>query len=57
MPRGSISISELQRCVESKAYAFGTSSAVATLLAEYVVQLLKETALFEHTTTQQRLSL
>lgn len=44
MPKGHISISELQACVENKAYAFGTTGAVATLLGEYVVELLRSVA-------------
>lgn len=35
--------SDLKRCVERKAYAYGVSSVVSTLLGEYVVELIKET--------------
>ena len=34
---------DIKRSVEQKAYAFGVSSAVSTLLGEYVEQLISKT--------------
>lgn len=38
-----ISASQLQHSVERKAYAYGISPAVSTLLGEYVIELIKDT--------------
>ena len=36
-----ISTKELKKAIEHKAYAFGVSEAVSTLLGEYVVELIR----------------
>ncbi len=38
-----ISASRLQNSIERKAYAYGVSEAVSTLLGEYVIELIKNT--------------
>lgn len=38
-----ISASQLQHSIERKAYAYGISPAVSTLLGEYVIELIKNT--------------
>ncbi len=42
MQRRALSASLLRQRVETKAYAYGVSSTVATLLSEYVVDLLRQ---------------
>ncbi|MFC1787879.1 hypothetical protein ACFLZY_01520 [Patescibacteria group bacterium] len=37
-----VSASNLKEQIETKAYAYGVSSAVATLLGEFVVNLLRQ---------------
>ena len=39
-----ISASQLKNRIEAKAYAYGVSAAVSTLISEYVVELLREAA-------------
>ncbi len=39
----SLSASQLKRNIEHKAYAYGVSPAVSTLLGEYVVELIRQT--------------
>lgn len=39
-----LSLFLLKRRIENKAYAYGVSSVVATLLGEYVVELLRASA-------------
>lgn len=54
MPNGHISVSELQACIEHKAFAYGTSGAVATLIGEYVVELLRSVAKTSSTIPQSQ---
>lgn len=42
MPDTALSVSLLRRRIETKAFAYGVSSTVATLLSEYVVELLRQ---------------
>lgn len=42
MQKHALSASLLKRRIETKAYAYGVSSTVATLLSEYVVDLLRQ---------------
>lgn len=42
MQRRALSASLLRRRIETKAFAYGVSSTVATLLGEYVVDLLRQ---------------
>ncbi len=42
MDKNPLTVLELQHSVEQKAYAFGVSKTVSTLIGEYVIQLLKE---------------
>lgn len=42
MPNHALSAPQLKRRIETKAYAYGVSSTVATLLSEYVVDLLRQ---------------
>ncbi|MFH1405148.1 MAG: hypothetical protein ABIH21_03570 [Patescibacteria group bacterium] len=39
-----ISASYLKKRIEEKAFVFGVSDAVATLIGEYVVELLRQTS-------------
>lgn len=42
MQKHALSAPQLKRRIETKAYAYGVSSTVATLLSEYVVDLLRQ---------------
>ena len=42
MQKRALSASLLRRRIETKAFAYGVSSTVATLLGEYVVDLLRQ---------------
>ncbi len=42
MPKIAISAFKLKKQVEQKAYAYGTPPAVAALLGEYVIDILRE---------------
>ncbi len=42
MQNHALSAPQLKRRIETKAYAYGVSSTVATLLSEYVVDLLRQ---------------
>lgn len=42
MQKRALSASLLRQRIETKAFAYGVSSVVATLLAEYVIDLLRE---------------
>lgn len=42
MPTILLSAKLLQERIERKAYAYGVSSAVAVLISEYVIELLRE---------------
>lgn len=44
MRNAPLSLFLLKRRIENKAYAYGVSSVVATLLGEYVVELLRASA-------------
>ena len=44
MSKNNISASQLKKRIEIKAYAYGVSSVVSTLLGEYVVELLRDAA-------------
>ncbi|MBI4437342.1 hypothetical protein HY631_00070 [Candidatus Uhrbacteria bacterium] len=46
-----ISISQLKESIERRAYAYGVSPAVSTLLGEYVIELIKDTYV-RHTENQ-----
>mgnify|MGYP006865045591 CR=1 FL=1 len=41
MAKSPLTASELSRRVEEKAYAYGVSKMVATLLGEYIIELIK----------------
>lgn len=41
MPKPALSAPQLKRRIETKAFAYGVSSTVATLLGEYVIELLR----------------
>lgn len=49
MPRTHLSASELKKCIEVKAYAYGVSAPVSTLIGEYVIKLLREATHSTHT--------
>ena len=40
MSKSKLSLSDLKRCVEQQAYAYGVSDVVCTLLGEYVKELI-----------------
>jgi hypothetical protein len=42
MPNIALSVPLLRRRIETKAFAYGVSSTVATLLSEYIVELLRQ---------------
>ena len=42
MPKHTLSVPLLRRRIETKAYAYGVSSTVATLLSEYVIEILRQ---------------
>jgi hypothetical protein len=44
-----LSASKLKQDIETKAYAYGVSSAVCTLLGEYVIELIKQAKLTQQT--------
>jgi hypothetical protein len=49
MPKIAISAHRLKQQVEQKAFAYGTPPAVAALLGEYVIDLLREATTHHHT--------
>lgn len=42
MPNIALSVPLLKQRVETKAFAYGVSSTIATLISEYVVELLSQ---------------
>ncbi len=52
MQRRALSASLLRQRIETKAFAYGVSSTVATLLGEYVVDLLRQ-AVNDRTASEQ----
>lgn len=42
MQKHTLSVPLLKRRIETKAFAYGVSSTVATLLGEYVIELLRQ---------------
>ncbi|KKU33703.1 MAG: hypothetical protein UX45_C0007G0030 [Candidatus Uhrbacteria bacterium GW2011_GWF2_46_218] len=51
-----LSASELKKRIEHKAFAYGVSSVVSTLLGEYVIELLRATSHPPLTPSYERLT-
>lgn len=49
MDEKQLSVLDLKRHLEARAYTYGVSSAVATLLGEYLLELLTKTSYVRYT--------
>jgi hypothetical protein len=54
MPKTSLSAPLLKSRIENKAYAYGVSPVVSSLLAEYVIDLLRELTSSSYVRTEIR---
>lgn len=52
MHKSPLTASELKYKVEEKAYAFGVSKVVSTLIGEYVIELIKQNSYVRSTKKQ-----
>lgn len=48
MPKKHLTLLELKKHLEARAYTYGVSSAVATLLGEYLLELLTQPLYVRH---------
>ncbi len=51
MPKKNLSLLDLKKQLEARAYMYGVSSAVATLLGEYLLELLTKPSYVRYTNT------
>lgn len=51
MDKKQLSVLELKKQLEARAYVYGVSSAVATLLGEYLIELLTKSSYVKYTNT------